>query len=228
MCGRYILQSPVDAITGLFSVDQTVVAHEPRYNIAPTQDGLIVRENPGTGRRELAFLRWGLLPPWAKDLSFGNRLINSRCETAATKPSFRSAFRSRRCMVVANGFYEWVGTCGAKRPHYLSLDNNEPFGMAGLWESWRADDESEPLETFTILTCESNEDVRPIHHRMPVILKGETVDRWLDVDCDQSAELQALLKPLPNGTIQSVEVSSHVNSPRNDDARCLEPIDGLF
>ena len=228
MCGRYTLVSPIEAIQSIFDIPGSLSALEQRFNLAPTQDAPVVRVNSESKARELASLRWGLLPVFAKDLAYGSRLINARSETAASKPSFRSAFRKRRCLVIADGFYEWAGSGGSKRPHRFSLKTQEPFGMAGLWESWRPSGDASAIETFTILTCEGNGDVAPIHHRMPVILAPGNFDRWLDPDCEDPEMLQSVLRPLPAGLIHCIEVSTHVNSVRNNDARCLEPVAGLF
>lgn len=228
MCGRYTIVSPVEAIQSIFDVPGSLSALEQRFNLAPAQNAPVVRVNSESKVRELASLRWGLLPVFAKDLAYGSRLINARSETAASKPSFRGAFRKRRCLVIADGFYEWAGSGGSKRPHHFSLETQEPFGMAGLWESWRPSADAPAIETFTILTCEGNGDVAPIHQRMPVILTPETFGLWLDPDCDDPAVLQPVLRSLPTGLIRCIEVSTHVNSVRNNDARCLEPVAGLF
>lgn len=229
MCGRYTLVSPVEAVQSLFDLPGSLSALHPRFNMAPTQDGPVVRVRAETGEREFSVMRWGLLPPFASDLSFGSRLINARSETAAVKPSFRRAFRKQRCLVVADGFYEWKAEGGVKRPHHFTLRDGGPFGMAGLWESWRPSEDADQVESFTILTCDANADVGPIHHRMPVILKPESFSLWLGEGpvAVSGEELQAILRPFPDGGIATREVSTRVNSPAHDDPDCLQSATGI-
>jgi putative SOS response-associated peptidase YedK len=221
MCGRFTLTAPVEAARLLFPLfDLSDLDLPPRYNVAPTQALLAARAGPD-GRPEPALLRWGLVPPWADDPAIGNRLINARADTAATKPAFRSAFRRRRCLVLADGFYEWQKAGAKKQPYYFRLGHGEPFAFAGLWEHW--DKGGSPLETCTILTTDANELVRPVHERMPVILPRENFERWLDPSRQDVAELEALLRPLPAEAMTGYPVTPLVNNPRNEDPRCIAP-----
>jgi len=221
MCGRYTLYSSPAAVAQEFGLAE-VPELFPRFNIAPTQTVAVVREMPDAQGRELAFLRWGLIPHWADDPSIGNRMINARSETAAAKPSFRKAFRARRCLVVADGFYEWQKTSGGKQPYLIGLKSNRPFGLAGLWERW--DKQGEPVESCTILTTEPNELMRPIHDRMPVIIPKEQYGLWLDPRCQDAGELAQLLRPFPSDGLRAYQVSSVVNNARNDVPECVTAI----
>jgi putative SOS response-associated peptidase YedK len=194
----------------------------PRFNIAPGQAVAVVREMPEAQDRRLAYLRWGLIPAWADDPSFGNRLANARSETAAAKPSFRSAFRSRRCLVVADGFYEWQRADGRKQPYFVGLRGDRPFGLAGLWERWEKG--GEPVESCTILTTQANGLMRPIHERMPVIVPPDRYGLWLDPRCHDTAMLESLLRPFPAEGMLAYRVSALVNNTRNDVPRCVEAI----
>ncbi len=227
MCGRYTLTLDQEALQVALGVEG-LVHSGPRYNIAPSQDvPAVVHQEGGNGggRAAGATLRWGLVPFWADDPSIGNRLINARCETAHEKPSFRNAFRRRRCLIPADGFYEWKKTTGGKRPFWIHLESKEPFTFAGLWERWSGSGDAEVLETFTILTTEANEFLRPIHPRMPVILGADHREQWLDPDMPVD-ELRRLLGPFPAGPLAAREVSTRVNSPTNDDPGCLEAPEG--
>lgn len=177
MCGRFAFYSPSEATAALFGVDGALEV-EPRYNIAPTQFVAAIRNNEAQ-HRELVMLRWGLVPFWAKDPAIGNRMINARAETVAEKPSYRAAFKHRRCVVLADGFYEWHRDGDVKIPHYISLNSGEPFGLAGLWESWTDKESGESLQTTTLITTAANEFMQPLHHRMPVILQTESANEWL-------------------------------------------------
>lgn len=224
MCGRYTLSTPADLLADLMQV-QPASDLAPRYNIAPTQEAPIIRlgEEPGAAR-ELWYLRWGLVPFWAKDPSIGNRMINARAETVAEKPSYRASFRKRRCIVPADGFYEWQKTGGStKQPYYFRLKDRLPFAMAGLWDRWDKGDD-QPLETFTILTTEPNELVAEAHHRMPVILGEKNLSRWLDPQADAQSTLEKLSLPYPHTAMEGFPVSTYVNNPANDSPRCVEPL----
>ena len=172
------------------------------------------------GRREIALLRWGLIPSWAKDEKFGARCINARAETVAEAPSFRAAFKARRCLIPADGFYEWQKVDEAKQPHRITMGNGGPFSFAGLWERWTKG--PEPIETFTIVTGAPNELVRPIHDRMPVILDPADYDAWLEAR--DPAIPSALLRPFPTERMRTYPVSTRVNSTRNDDPELVAPI----
>jgi putative SOS response-associated peptidase YedK len=220
LCGRFTLCSSPVVIAqefGLFDVQDL----SPRFNIAPSQAVAVVRQNPEAKGRELAFLRWGLIPVWADDPSIGDRMANARSETAATKPSFRRAFRSRRCLVVADGFYEWQRTNGRKQPYFVGFKNDRPFGMAGLWERWEKGDE--PVESCTILTTDANDLMKPIHKRMPVIISPDQHDLWLDPRQD-TEKLANLLRPFPAKDMLAYRVSTVVNNPNNERVECIEAI----
>lgn len=219
MCGRYTLSDPGDLLEEL--AVQTTAQLTPRFNIAPTQEVLAVRQDD-SGRHSVG-LRWGLIPFWAKDASIGQRMINARSETVAEKPSFKHALKRRRCLIPADGFYEWVKAGKAKQPYFIHFAERRPFVFAGLWEIWKKG--PEPVESCTILTTDANQDIQPVHHRMPVILEGEKRDAWLDPDIEDSDLLTTLLDPLPEGCLHLTPVSTLVNSPRNDVAQCLEPIE---
>jgi putative SOS response-associated peptidase YedK len=220
MCGRFTLTKPIPVLAELFLFPETT-HQDPRYNIAPTQAVAAVRALGGPERRELAFLRWGLIPSWANDPAIGHRLINARAETAAQKPAFRSAFRQRRCLVLADGFYEWQRLGSKKQPYYFRMRDGQPFAFAGLWERW--EDAGKALETCTLLTTEANELLRPIHERMPVILEPSSYNRWLDPACQQVDLLQPLLRPNRSEDMIGYPVSPLVNNPRNENPKCVEP-----
>lgn len=180
MCGRFAFYSPAEATAALFGVSNPPEV-KPRYNIAPTQLIAAVRVSADDSR-ELALLRWGLVPFWAKDPSIGNRMINARAETVAEKPSFRAAYRKRRCLILGDGFYEWRKEADGKTPYYISLASGEPFAFAGLWEDWHAKDSDDTLQTAAIITTAANEFMSQLHQRMPVVLQQDAADRWLDGD----------------------------------------------
>lgn len=200
----------------------------PRYNIAPTQDVAAVRMKPGAEFPELAMLKWGLVPAWADDPKIGYRMINARSDTASEKPAFRKAFRQRRCLIPADGFFEWLTEGKRKLPHYFTLRDGGLFAIAGLWDRWRRDDQV--IESCTLLTTDANELVRSLHDRMPVILPPEFYDHWLDPHVEEPPELQALLRPFPADQMAIMPVEPVVNSPANDDPRCIQPLrqKGLF
>ncbi len=180
MCGRFAFYSPSEATAALFGASASLDV-QPRYNIAPSQYVAAIRIDENNVR-ELTMLRWGLVPFWAKDPSIGNRMINARAETVAEKPSFRAAYRKRRCLVLANGFYEWHTEAGVKIPYFVSLASQQPFAFAGLWENWQSKDSDESIQSATIITTAANDFISPLHHRMPVLLEPETADRWLAGD----------------------------------------------
>ena len=220
MCGRYTLRTPVETLAEEFGISDPLPEIPTRYNIAPTQEVAAVLEEDE--ERKLEMLRWGLIPSWADDPAVGNRMINARSETAAEKPSFRTAFRKRRCLILADGFYEWQKTNGGKQPYYIRMKNGSPFAFAGLWESW--DKYGGEIRSCTILTTDANEMVREVHHRMPVILPPETYDLWLDQDMRETEPLLDLLRPYPDDGMEAYPVSRFVNSPSNDDERCIESV----
>jgi putative SOS response-associated peptidase YedK len=193
----------------------------PRYNIAPTQEVTAVRA-AGAGR-ELVNLRWGLIPSWAKDKSIGYKLINARADTVAGKPSFRSAFKNRRCLIPADGFFEWKKLGAKKQPSFVTLRDGGPFAFAGLWERWHGSDGD--IQSCSSVTTDANELMRPLHDRMPVILDPSDYAAWLDQAPRPKVELLPLLKPFPSDALQAVPVSTMVNSPRNQGPRCIEPLE---
>jgi len=219
MCGRYTVTATPEAIARHFELRE-VPELRPRFNVAPMQPVPVVRATP-EGRR-LDLLRWGLVPPWAKDPRSGSRMVNARAERAASAPAFRAALRARRCLLPSDGFYEWQGARGARRPFHLRLASHELFAFAGLWERWRSP-EGEPLETCTVLTTDANGAVRPIHDRMPVILAPGAYTRWLDPELRDPAALADLLRPLPDDALELRPVSCAVNDVRHDDPSCLGP-----
>ncbi len=233
MCGRFAFYSPDEAITQLFALDAAAPVL-PRYNLAPTQFVPAVRD--GEAGRALSLLYWGLVPFWAKDRKIGNRMINARGETLAEKPSFRNAFKKRRCLVVADGFYEWQKTDDGKVPHFIAARDGQPFAMAGLWESWKPKDpkdlpgevspedgEPAPLESCTIVTTTANDFMRPLHHRMPVILSADDYAAWLDPGNHDTDALATLLVPAPDDLLDARPVSKRVNSPTNEGPELIEP-----
>ncbi len=230
MCGRFLLATPADEIAHAFGVVGGLSMWTgPRYNIAPSQPILIVRARETDGR-EGALVRWGLIPSWSKDEGIGLRTINARSETAPEKPAFRDAFRKRRCIVPADGFYEWKKLGGeGKQPMLIRAAGGTPLGMAGLWESWPSPS-GDTVESGTILTCAPNEMMSAIHDRMPVILDPAEYDEWLNSETTPE-RLRSLLDPCPSAGLSALPVSRRVNSPRHDDPACAEPVKeqgGLF
>lgn len=218
MCGRFTLFQPPEVLAEVFQLAK-VPSWEPQYNIAPSQSVLTVLTSARIGnQRRSQLLRWGLIPSWAKDPTIGARLINARAETVSEKPSFRSAFRQRRCLVIADGFYEWQRQEGKKQPFYFRLQNGEPFAFAGLWERWEAP-EGETIESCTILTTTASQLLYPIHDRMPVILNPKDYDLWLD-PVQKSEPLQQLLRPYSE-VITAYPVSTKVNKPTNNGSDCI-------
>ena len=220
MCGRFAFYSPHEAVQDIFGVVFTAPL-EPRYNVAPSQ--FIVTLRNGGETLEPALLKWGLVPSWAKDPAIGHRMINARAETAHEKPSFRAAFKRRRCGILADGFYEWRTQDGRKTPHFISMPDQQPFAMAGLWEHWNGADGTE-LQTCAILTTSANEVMQPLHDRMPMILSPDNVRRWCSAECDDSVAARHLLSDVTNDTLVYWPVSTVVNNPRNDGADLIEAV----
>jgi len=223
MCGRYTLSAPGDVVAERFGLAEAPVL-APRYNIAPSQEVPIVRAAAGPGR-ELALVRWGLVPSWAREAAIGNRLINARAETVAEKPSFRDSFRRRRCLVVADGFYEWQAVSRRKQPWHFRRPDGAPFALAGLWARWH-DPAGGDLETCAIVTTSANEVVAPVHARMPVLLDRPGAEIWLREEAG-SAGLAGLLAPAPRGVLVGHPVSPAVNDPRHDSPDCVLPVASL-
>jgi len=218
MCGRFNLLTDAGGMVAFFNVLYCPEL-KPRYNIVPSQSvpAVVLVD----GAREVVMLRWGLVPSWAKDPAIGHRMINAKSETVAEKPSFRAAFRRRRCLVPATGFYEWQARPGGKQPYHIHLANGGLMAFAGLWEHWEAD--GRVLRTCTILTTDANAAIAPIHDRMPVILERGDYATWLAPDASP-AVLQGLLKPCSDHILKADPISRHVNSPSNDDPACIESL----
>lgn len=247
MCGRFTLTTPTDELAEYFRILEGGMPSArgrlvPRYNIAPTQPVACVRQ--ALSERELVEMRWGLIPYWAKDPAIGNRMINARAESVAEKPAYKEAFRQRRCLVVADGFYEWQKQEGGKQPHYIYLKDHRPFAFAGLWERWKPRDNQlekiagpdkpeVPLtgdgrvESCAFLTTRPNELLEPIHDRMPLILPEQHWEAWLDPELDDIEALEELLVPYPAAEMAAHPVSTHVNKPAHDDPACIEPLKRL-
>ncbi|HAL16536.1 MAG TPA: hypothetical protein DCP32_07240 [Anaerolineaceae bacterium] len=219
MCGRVTLALDPIELRQAFGLSEMPEEWLPRYNIAPTQPVAVITD---AAARTVEFMRWGLVPSWAKDISIGSKLINARAETVTEKPSFRSAFAHRRCLILADGFYEWqkTGTKSPSIPYYLHLTNGGPFAFAGLWEFWQSP-EGDELKTCTIITTEANARVAPVHDRMPVILNPQTVWNWLRDGSNES--LLKLLRPYPAEEMTAYRVSRMVNDPGKDVAALVKP-----
>jgi len=217
MCGRFAFYSPGEATAALFGASGSLPV-EARYNIAPTQYIAAIR-NDGEDGRELTMLRWGLVPFWAKDPSIGNRMINARAETVAEKPSYRAAYRHRRCLVLADGFYEWHTEGGVKRPYYISAADGEPFAFAALWENWQSKVSDESIQSTTLITTAANEFMSSLHHRMPVVLRSETADRWLAGD-DDLIDFAVSHGP----KLRAWAVDRRVNNARNEGEDLIEAV----
>jgi putative SOS response-associated peptidase YedK len=224
MCGRFAGFSSVEMLQKSFPIDVADIQVEPSYNVAPTQEIVAIARHECKNHLQKYF--WGLVPFWAKDLSIGSRLINARSETAATKPSFRNAFKKRRCLIPANGFYEWEKSKEGKQPMFLTLPDGSPFAFAGLWETWDNKGENDiPYRSCTILTREASNSVRHIHHRMPVILKPDAFDAWLDPDNQDISSLSGIIQKQIYTELSSVPVSKHVNSVKNNSPENIQPLE---
>ncbi|MCM3594681.1 SOS response-associated peptidase [Metabacillus idriensis] len=223
MCGRYTLFSEYADLVDRFHIGAAIEEDEYvySYNIAPSHEVLSVI-NDGTQNR-MGFLKWGLIPPFAKDEKIGYKTINARAETLADKPSFRNAFRKKRCLVLADSFYEWKRQEGGKTPMRIKMKTGEPFGMAGLWESWKSPN-GKTIYSCTVITTEPNELMSSIHDRMPVILKPEDEERWLDPSIHDPDDLRPILKPFDETQMEAFEVSSEVNSPKNNGVHLIREI----
>jgi putative SOS response-associated peptidase YedK len=222
MCGRFTLTTDLERVEERFSFRRAAnMSFSPHYNIAPSQPVLSVMNDRAANRA--GFLRWGLIPSWAKEESIGNRMINARAETLAEKPSFKRALQKRRCLVIADGFYEWKAEGKKKKPMFIALKSREPFGFAGLWETWKAPS-GEVIHSCTIITTTPNPLMAAIHNRMPVIVSREAEGIWLDRSLEDPHKLLPLLVPYSATEMIAYEVSLLVNSPRNDVPACIEPV----
>ncbi len=221
MCGRYSLKADIAQLAMRFEFAVDDLEHEPAYNIAPTQQVLTVTSQ---SERRAQYMRWGLIPFWAKDKKIGYRMINARGETVAEKPSFRTALRKRRCLILADGFYEWQKLGGKqKRPMRITLTSGEPFAFAGLWETWQ-DPEGEVVTSCTIITTSANDALRPIHDRMPVILPQEAEAFWLDKTVEDPLALASVIASYPDDELEAFEVSTLVNNTRNKGPEVMTPV----
>jgi len=218
MCGRYTLRTPVDALIEIFDLQQTF-EFVLRYNIAPTQDVPVIVQDRENSSRHLVAMHWGLVPFWSKDPKSASRMINARSESLADKPAFRQAFLKRRCLVPADGYFEWQKSGKTKQPFYIHRTDDQPFAFAGLWEVWHG---TEPaLKSYSIVTSESSQLTRDLHERMPVILHPSDYDQWLDPKNQDVKSLQELLVPWEAPDLRVDPVSTHVNHVKNDDEKCI-------
>lgn len=221
MCGRYTRTGATSRYADKFRAQYNVNL-KPEYNIAPSENILAAR-TAGDGHRELVLLRWGLIPRWSKEPKSAYSTINARAETVATKPAFRFAFQHHRCLIAADGFYEWKKTEHGKQPYYIFIKGHEPFAFAGLWEHWEGEGH-QPINSATIIVTKANEAIEPIHDRMPVILPESAYDEWLDPAVTDKEHLQELLRPYSSESMDIYPVSTYVNSPEHDDERCIAKI----
>lgn len=219
MCGRFTLTQSAQAVAERFGVQLVLFKPAPRYNIAPSQPIAVIMQN---GERRLEACQWGLVPFWAKDPEIGNRLINARAETLAEKPAFKYSLTRRRCLIPADGFYEWRQEGNRRVPVYIRRRDGALFAFAGLWDEWQSPDGS-PLRTCTIITTEPNALIAPIHNRMPAILKPEHEALWLDTSLKDPIQLLTMLRAYPEAEMEAYPVSPRVNNPRNDDPLCIQP-----
>ena len=222
MCGRFTQTASPQVIAEHFHLDEPPL-FTPRYNIAPSQQVASIHLNFAASKRECVVLRWGLIPSWAKDPKIGNQCINAKAETVAEKPAFRAAFKKRRCLVIADGFYEWQLHGKQKQPMRIGLRDRRPFAFAGLWEHWQPS-EGEPIESCTIITTQPNALMESIHNRMPVILDAKDYAAWLDPAFQHVDTLKVLLRSFPAEHMTAFPVSTLVNNPRHDAPQCLEPV----
>lgn len=221
MCGRFTLFDSDFILQKVFGA-RVSFELRPRYNVAPSQPILALRASPETGNREFAWLRWGFIPRWSKDPAVAHKMIIARAETAAEKHAFGDAFKRRRCLIPANGFYEWQKQGSRKQPYYIRMKNRQPFAIAGLWEQWTGSDGS-AVESCALLTTEANEMVSALHDRMPVILTPDDYDLWLNPEIVDRERLTSILRPFPADEMEAFPVGLLVNDPKVDDPRCIEP-----
>ena len=231
MCGRFVSASPPDELAKYFGAEEPDGPLEPSFNVAPTNEVYVVRARDG--HRQLGTMRWGLVPFWAKDLKIGSKMINARAETVAEKPAFRKAYERRRCLIPADGFYEWAKVPGqkAKQPYFIHRPDGEPIVFAGMWERWKPrlddgktiDEDAEPIETCTIITTTPNTAMSAIHNRMPVLLAPPVWDDWLSDETDLDL-IGSLLVPAPDDLLKLVPISTAVNNVRNKGEQLIEPL----
>jgi putative SOS response-associated peptidase YedK len=224
VCGRYRLSRRKQIVEEYFDSVSGEEDWAPRYNVAPTQSVPVIRQNPKEPIRELSLMRWGLIPSWSKDSSGAARMINARVETAATKPAFRDAMKSRRCLIPADGFYEWVRTAKAKQPYCFEVNEGQLFAFAGIWDRWK-DTSGKLVETCSILTTTPNAVTSPVHDRMPVILDPDVFDLWLDPGMRDLSAASELLKPCDAQQMRCYPISTRINHVANDDEECSAPVE---
>jgi putative SOS response-associated peptidase YedK len=223
MCGRYRLSRRKQEVEEYFDVCSEAEEWNPFYNIAPTRLVPVIRQHPREPHRDLSLLRWGLIPSWSKETSAGASTINARSETAASLPAYREPLRFRRCLVPADGFYEWKRTAAGKQPYCFEVSHGELFAFAGVWDGWRGPD-NQWIRSFSILTTAANTLTAPIHDRMPVIVAKENYDLWLDPEVTDVRVASDLLRPYNAAGMRCYPVSERVNHVQNDDAECAKPI----
>ena len=219
MCGRFVQKVDLREAAKIF--DAIVEAEQKiNYNVAPRQPIAVIMED---GKRKIVEMSWGLVPRWAKDASIANKLINARSETVAEKPSFRDSFKSRRCLIIADGFYEWQTKDGIKKPFYIFMKGKKPFGIAGLYDLWK-DENGKEITICTIITTEANEFMKSLHHRMPVIISPENYNHWLDPAEKDTSKIGSLMKPWDSNEMDAYEVGTLVNSAGYNSAECINPL----
>ncbi len=225
MCGRFVQKSLLFTLQQVFDAETALLDRVPNYNVAPTQKILFIVRHGHKNRLET--LHWGLVPFWARDISMGSRMINARAETILEKPSFRNAFKKRRCLIPADGFYEWKGEKGNKQPYYITGPSDGPFAFAGLWEEWsdKKSDDDTVYKSCTIITTPARGSVRELHHRMPVVLSSEFHEKWLNTDSQDPKTLKIILQEGMVHDFKYHPVSKRVNAVKNNDPSCIEPID---
>jgi putative SOS response-associated peptidase YedK len=223
MCGRFTQERPTSELAEIFGAEDLAGGPGGRYNVAPTDEAAVVVERDD--RRAITAYSWGLIPHWAADAKIANRLFNAHAETVATSPMFREAFRRRRCLIPVDSFYEWRREGAVRQPYRIVQPDRRPIALAGLWSGWHDPETGEVRRTFTIVTTASNDDMRPIHDRMPVVVPPDAWGRWLDPDLPDPGELQGLLVPAEGGSLVIYPVSRAVNNVRNDGPQLVEPID---
>jgi putative SOS response-associated peptidase YedK len=223
MCGRFVQNFTFETFQDNFNIQTAEADILSNFNVAPTQEILAIIKHDN--KNKLERLHWGLVPFWAKDVSIGSRMINARAETVASKPSFRNAFKKRRCLIPASGFYEWKGEKGHKQPYYITIPSDEPFAFAGLWETLTDKGDDSDYKSCTIITTTASESIVELHNRMPVILNSEVYEKWLDVEIQRPKELESILK---DGSIIEMKyhpVSKFVNDVKNNDSTCIKPVE---
>jgi len=220
MCGRFVITSSIEVIADEFSISNPSINIKPSYNISPSQNILAIINQES---RKLITCKWGFIPSWAKDSAIGHKMINARAETLSSKPAFKSAYKKQRCLIVADGFYEWKKTEKGKVPYYIHLKSGKPFGFAGIYNRWTPN-KGECIDTCSIITTCANELIESVHDRMPVIVPKDSMDRWLDADVTDESILSSMLKSYPSEEMEMHEISTKVNAPKHNSPELLEPV----